>query len=111
MGGFVEAAGDRRDLGLCHDRRRALRAGLLLIAMALAVLAAAPSRAEEEDKSAPLRICLNEELPPFSVRNKQGGAGFDVLAAQALAKRLGRPLAGAMLRKQARRRRQLHDRG
>jgi hypothetical protein len=36
---------------------------------------------------------LNEELPPFSVRNKQGGAGFDVLAAQALAKRLGRPLA------------------
>jgi len=65
----------------------------LLIAMASAVLAAAPSRAEEEGKSAPLRICLNEELPPFSVRNKQGGAGFDVLAAQALAKRLGRPLA------------------
>jgi ABC-type amino acid transport substrate-binding protein len=68
-----------------------LRAGLLLIAAALTVVAAAPSRAEDE--SAPLRICLNEELPPFSVRNKQGGAGFDVLAAQALAKRLGRPLA------------------
>jgi ABC-type amino acid transport substrate-binding protein len=68
-----------------------LKSGLLLIAAALAVLAVAPSRAEDE--SAPLRICLNEELPPFSVRSKQGGAGFDVLAAQALAKRLGRPLA------------------
>jgi ABC-type amino acid transport substrate-binding protein len=67
-----------------------LKSGLLLIAAALAVLAVAPSRAEDE--SAPLRICLNEELPPFSVRSKQGGAGFDVLAAQALAKRLGRPL-------------------
>ena len=61
-----------------------MKSGLLLIAAALAVLAVAPSRAEDE--SAPLRICLNEELPPFSVRNKQGGAGFDVLAAQALAK-------------------------
>jgi hypothetical protein len=63
-----------------------LRAGLLLIAAALVVLAVAPSRAEDEDKSAPLRFCLNEELPPFSVRNQQGGAGFDVQAAQALAK-------------------------
>jgi len=69
-----------------------LRGGLLLIAAALAVLGGAPSRAEDEDKSAPLRICLNKELPPFSVRNKQGGAGFDVLTAQAIAKRLGRPL-------------------
>jgi ABC-type amino acid transport substrate-binding protein len=68
-----------------------LKSGLLLIAAALAVLAVAPSRAEDE--STPLRICLNEELPPFSVRSKQGGAGFDVLAAQALAKRLGRSLA------------------
>src|ERR1700721_1028766 len=91
MGRFVEAAGDRRDLGLCHDRRRALKSGLLLIAAALAVFAVAPSPAADE--GAPLRICLNEELPPFSVRSKQGGAGFDVLAAQALAKRLGRPLA------------------
>jgi hypothetical protein len=81
----------RRDLGVCHDRRRALRAGLLLIAAALFVFAPAPSRAEDENKSAQLRICLNEELPPFSVRNKRGGAGFDVLAAH---KRLGRPLKG-----------------
>jgi ABC-type amino acid transport substrate-binding protein len=70
-----------------------LRAGLLLIAAAVALVAGAPSRAEDEDKSAPLRVCLNEELPPFSVRDKQGGTGFDLLAAQALARRLGRPLA------------------
>jgi ABC-type amino acid transport substrate-binding protein len=69
-----------------------LRGGFLLIAAACALLAGAPLRAEDGE-GAPLRICLNEELPPFSVRNKQGGAGFDVLAAQALAKRLGRPLA------------------
>jgi len=44
-----------------------------------------------EDASEPaLRICLNEELPPFSVRTKDGGTGFDFAIAQALAKRLGR---------------------
>jgi ABC-type amino acid transport substrate-binding protein len=68
-----------------------LRAGLSVIAAAFVFLAVAPSLAEDADKSA-LRICLNEELPPFSVRNKQGGSGFDLLAAQALAKRLGRLL-------------------
>jgi ABC-type amino acid transport substrate-binding protein len=62
-----------------------------LIAAAFALLAGAPVCAE--DDSPLLRICLNDELPPFSVRNKQGEAGFDLLAAQALAKRLGRPLA------------------
>jgi len=69
-----------------------LKAGLLLIAAAVALLAGAPAHADDEDKS-PLRICLNEDLPPFSVRNKQGGAGFDFMTAQALAKRLARPLA------------------
>ena len=68
-----------------------MRGGFLLIAAACVLLAGAPLRAED-DEAAPLRICLNEELPPFSVRNKQGGAGFDVLVARALAKRLGQPL-------------------
>ena len=70
-----------------------MRAGLLLILAAFTSLAGTPSRAEDDNKGTALRICLNEELPPFSVRDKQGGAGFDVLVAQALAKRLGRPLA------------------
>ncbi len=51
-----------------------------------------PVRAEDGSDT-PLRVCPNENVPPFSVRNKEGGAGFDVLIAQALAKRLGRPLA------------------
>ncbi|MGO9682947.1 MAG: substrate-binding periplasmic protein [Beijerinckiaceae bacterium] len=51
-----------------------------------------PVRAEDGSDT-PLRVCLNENVPPFSVRNKEGGAGFDVLIAQVLAKRLGRPLA------------------
>jgi ABC-type amino acid transport substrate-binding protein len=47
----------------------------------------------EESNQAALRVCLNEDLPPFSVRNKQGGSGLDLLVAQAMAKRLGRPLS------------------
>lgn len=69
-----------------------MKAVVLAIAAAFALLVTAPARADDEDKSA-LRVCMNEALPPFSVRNKQGGDGFDVLVAQALAKRLGRPLA------------------
>jgi ABC-type amino acid transport substrate-binding protein len=42
---------------------------------------------------APLRVCLNEELPPFSVRTKDGGAGFDFAIAQSLAQRLKRTFA------------------
>jgi ABC-type amino acid transport substrate-binding protein len=49
------------------------------------------ARAESEN-DATLRVCLNEELPPFSVRGKDGGSGFDLLMAQALAKRLDRRL-------------------
>ena len=49
------------------------------------------ARAEPEN-DATLRVCLNEELPPFSVRSKDGGSGFDLLMAQALAKRLDRGL-------------------
>ena len=40
-----------------------------------------------------LRVCLNEDLPPYSVRHGNDGAGFDYLIAEALAKRLGQRLA------------------
>ena len=69
-----------------------MKAGLLLVAASLLLLTGASLRAED-DNGTQLRICLNEELPPFSVRTKQGGAGFDFMTAQALAKRLARPLA------------------
>ena len=66
-----------------------------LPALAIVFLCAAcgGSAVRAEDRNdTPLRVCLNEDLPPFSVRNKEGGAGFDFLIAQALAKRLGQRL-------------------
>jgi ABC-type amino acid transport substrate-binding protein len=50
-----------------------------------------PLRAEDASEAS-LRVCLNEELPPFSVRTKEGGTGFDFAIAEALAKRLNRHL-------------------
>jgi ABC-type amino acid transport substrate-binding protein len=66
----------------------------LAVAAALVSLVGgnAPLRADDA-ATTPLRICLNEDLSPFSRRTKDGGVGFDFLTAQALAKRLGRPLA------------------
>jgi hypothetical protein len=72
-----------------------VRAGATLaVVIVLASLAGgnARLRAEEADTT-PLRVCLNEDLPPFSRRTKDAGVGFYFLVAQALAKRLGRPLA------------------
>lgn len=41
----------------------------------------------------PLQVCLDEDRPPLSVhRRGKPDAGFDVLLAQAIAERLGRPL-------------------
>lgn len=40
-----------------------------------------------------LRVCLNENLPPYSVRRGDAATGFDFMIAEALAKRLGRALA------------------
>ena len=40
-----------------------------------------------------LRVCLNENLPPYSVRHGNDGAGFDYLIAESLAKRLGQHFA------------------
>ncbi|MBV9563737.1 MAG: transporter substrate-binding domain-containing protein [Bradyrhizobium sp.] len=41
----------------------------------------------------PLRVCLDEELPPLSVHHRgQPDSGFDVALAQAIADALGRPL-------------------
>ncbi|WP_407151302.1 substrate-binding periplasmic protein [Bradyrhizobium sp. ORS 86] len=56
---------------------------LLALAMATAV------RAADE----PLKVCLDEDLPPLSVHHRgKPDQGFDVALAQAIAERLGRPL-------------------
>jgi ABC-type amino acid transport substrate-binding protein len=65
---------------------------LRLIACAVAVALAAvatPARAAND----PLKICLNEDLPPLSAHHRgKPDSGFDVALAQAIADRLGRPL-------------------
>jgi len=60
------------------------------VAVALpAALATAPARAADE----PLRVCLDENLPPLSAHHRgKAGTGFDVALAQAIADGLGRRL-------------------
>ena len=59
---------------------------MLLAAVSLFILSRGASRAGEA-----LRVCLNEQKPPYSVRHNNQGAGFDFAVAEALAKELGRP--------------------
>jgi len=57
---------------------------------AVAALAAMTSTQAAEN---PLKICLNEDLPPFSAHHRgKPDTGFDVALAQAIADRLARPL-------------------
>jgi ABC-type amino acid transport substrate-binding protein len=57
-------------------------------AIVLAVMATT-ARAGEE----PLKVCLDEDLPPLSVHHRgKPDSGFDVALAQAIADKLGRPL-------------------
>ena len=39
-----------------------------------------------------LKVCLNENAPPYSYSGKGGDSGFDLEVAKALARQLGRPL-------------------
>ena len=60
-----------------------------LVAIAAALFATAAARADEN----PLRVCLDENLPPLSLHQRgKPDSGFDVSLAQAVAARLGRPL-------------------
>jgi ABC-type amino acid transport substrate-binding protein len=63
-----------------------------LAASVAALLIAAPvtaARAAEE----PLKVCLDEDLPPLSAHQRgKPDSGFDVALAKAIADRLGRPL-------------------
>ena len=66
-----------------RTRLAASAAALLFAAMATTV------RAAEE----PLKICLDEDLPPLSAHHRgKPDSGFDVALAKAIADRLGRPL-------------------
>jgi ABC-type amino acid transport substrate-binding protein len=43
-------------------------------------------------QSPALRVCMNEDVPPYSVARGDSGSGFDVALATALAKHMGRAL-------------------
>jgi ABC-type amino acid transport substrate-binding protein len=61
-----------------------------LLAVAAALLATATTVRAAED---PLKVCLDENLPPLSMHQRgKPDSGFDVALAQAVAERLGRPL-------------------
>jgi len=72
--------------------RPSLAAALAAAAFVSIAPGAASVHAEDADAGT-LRVCLNENLPPYSVRRGEAGGGFDFLIAEALAKRLGRRLA------------------
>ncbi|QPF93653.1 transporter substrate-binding domain-containing protein [Bradyrhizobium commune] len=60
---------------------------------ALGLAAMLTSLATTARAADPLSICLDEDRPPLSVHHRgKPDAGFDVLLAQAIADRLGRPL-------------------
>ncbi len=63
----------------------------LLAGAATALLLAMAGVANAADD--PLKICLDEDLPPLSAHHRgKPDTGFDVALAQAIAERLGRPL-------------------
>jgi hypothetical protein len=68
-------------------------AATLASAACIAIAGGAASLRAEDGGAGALRVCLAEDLPPYSVRHGETGGGFDFLIAEALAKRLGRPLA------------------
>lgn len=67
----------------------------LAVALTCWMYAAVTNAGETNDgrrNDGTLRVCLNENVPPYSVRRGDAGAGFDVLISEALAKRLGQRL-------------------
>lgn len=62
----------------------------LAASVAAAILAVAATAHAADD---PLKICLDQDRPPLSMHHKgEPDSGFDVLLAQAIAERMGRPL-------------------
>jgi ABC-type amino acid transport substrate-binding protein len=60
------------------------------LAVAAVLLATAAAARADDD---PLKVCLDENLPPLSMHQRgKPDSGFDVALAQAVADRLGRPL-------------------
>src|SRR6266702_4027496 len=104
LGRPSERRRDRRYLGLCLEPEDSMKASLaaswftvswfvvswLAVSVAVVIPIAATTVARAAD---PLKVCLDEDLPPLSAHQKgKPDSGFDVALAQAIADRLGRPL-------------------
>lgn len=70
----------------------ALRAPMLALA-ALALVASAGALPPAIAADGPLRVCLDENIPPLSSKRRGEAHGFDLAVAQAVALRLGREIA------------------
>jgi ABC-type amino acid transport substrate-binding protein len=70
-------------------RNRLAAAGIILAA-SMPGMAQAADTASSPAAAPAVRICLNEDLPPFSVRH--GRTGFDVALADAIGRKLDRPV-------------------
>lgn len=71
--------------------RNRLAAASFILAASLPGMAQAGDTASSAATAQPaVRICLNEDLPPFSVRH--GRTGFDVALADAIGRKLDRPV-------------------
>ena len=71
-----------------------MRSSLLAaLAAALICLVHVASANAAETSDGTLRVCLSEDVPPYSVKKGDAGTGFDLLISEALAKRLGQRLA------------------
>lgn len=68
-----------------------LRAAALVVAATLAALDPVGAAAAEAGRT--LRVCLDENAPPLSMKRGQEARGFDLAVAQAVAERLGTTLA------------------
>ena len=71
-------------------RARWASAGLVLAASFVSLARAGDAPPPAAPTQPALKICLNEDLPPFSVR--RGRTGFDVALADAIGEKLGEPV-------------------
>ena len=64
----------------------------VVVLAAVALLAALPGAPLRVEAAATLTVCLDENLPPWSVAHGAGSGGFDLAVAERVAQRLGRAL-------------------
>lgn len=76
-------------MGVCRERGQELSRCVAAALLGAGVLVSAGAAAQERA----LRVCMDEDAPPYSVARGGPGSGFDVALAGALAARLGQPLA------------------